>query len=201
MQIIIGKYFVNKTWKFLIPTLKSYGETFLAKYSPLWKLSAGIYDASFEGKDEDEKLIYVLFDKLHKAAVFENILQFFKYQEYYHTDYAFDDLETGRMHMIVFKVAPEWHNAYDAFRKSEYSMMFNDKQIDFLFKNANTDALAILTRQPSAYNRMITNIDTSFGSKVTKYDLLGAELDFPLENVKEIFNYKKHKTITHAKID
>jgi len=192
MQLVIGKYFVNKTWKFLVPTVKSYGETFLAKYSPLWKLGAGVYDASFEGQDEDEKLIYVLFDKFHKAAIFENVLQYFRYQAYYHTDYAFDDLETGRMHMIVFKIAEEWYDAYDAFRRSEYSMMYNEKQIEFLFHNANTDALAILTRQPSAYERMIINIKTSFNSRVTKHDLLGAELDFPLENVKEIFNYKKY---------
>ena len=193
MQIIIGKYFVNKTWKFLIPTVKSYGETFLAKYSPLWKLSAGIYDASFEGQHKDEKLIYILFDRLHKPALFDNIIEYFRFQQYYYMDYAFDDLETGRMHMIVFKIAPEWYDAYDAFKKSEYSQMYNQKQIEYLFHNSNTDAMAILTRQPSAYERMILNIKTSFGTDVTKNDLMGAELDFPLENVKEIFNYKQIK--------
>ena len=73
-------------------------------------------------------------------------------------------------------------------------MMYNEKQIQYLFHNTSTDALVILTRQQEAFNRMIQNIHNSFGVHITKQDLVGAELDFPIENVKEIFNYKKIKT-------
>lgn len=191
MQIEIGRYFVNKTWKYLVPTVKSYGETFLAKYSSLWKLAAGIYDCSFNGKLEDERLLFILFDKKVKPKLFQNVLEYFKYQNYYHSDYAYDDMETGRMHMVVFKIVPEWYSAYDAFKNSQYSQMYKQKEIDFLFSNTDTNAGDILNRTEDAYNRMIVNVNKCFKTTIVKQDLLGAELDFPIENFKEMFNCSK----------
>lgn len=189
MQIQIGKYYVNKTWKYLLPTVKSYGTTFLGKYSSLFKLAVGIYDASFNGKDEDEKLLFILFDKKVKPALFENILNWFKYQPYYFTDYCFDDMETGRMHMVVFRIYEEWHQSYELFKESKYSIMYSQQQIDFLFRGLDTNAVDVLNRTDAAYQRMIENVKISFGTDITRQDLIGGELEFPIEKFKEIFNY------------
>lgn len=189
MQIQLGRHYVNKTWKYLLPTVKSYGSIFLGKYSSLFKLAAGIYDASFNGKDEDEKLLFILFDKQVKPALFTNILEHFRYQTYYHSDYAYDDMEDGRMHMVVFKIYEEWHEAYNAFRQGKYSQMYNQTQINFLFRGVDDTSVDVLNRTDAAYERMIQNIKVSFNSNVTKQDLIGNELDFPIEEFKEIFNF------------
>lgn len=188
MQIEIGRYYVNKTWKYLLPIIKSFGNTFLVKYSSIWKLGTGIYDHSFNGKYIDDKLLFILFDKKVKPKIFNNILEYFKYQDYYHSDYAYDDIEEGRMHMVVFKVPEQYYDAYDFFMKGQYSQMYSEDEISFLFK-ATEKGLDVMHRTEEAYNRMIVNTKKSFNVDITKNDLIGAELDFPIENNKEIFNY------------
>lgn len=190
MKLEIGKLYVNKTYKYLYPVIKSFGETFLVKHSSLWKLATGIYDDSFNGKDEDKRLIFVLYDKKHKPKLFQNVLQYFKYQDYYYNDYAYDDIVNGRMHMVVFKIPEKFYDAYDYFKKSQYSMMYSEEEISLLFK-AVEKGLDVMHRTNEAFDRMIAITKNSFNVDITKKDLIGNELDFPLENVKEIFNYKK----------
>ena len=190
MQLEIGRLYINKTYKYLYPIIKSFGETFLVKHSSLWKLATGIYDDSFNGKYEDDRLLFVLYDKKHKPKLFENVLQYFKYQDYYHSDYAYDDITHGRMHMVVFKIPEKYNDTYDYFRKSQYSFMYSEKETNELFK-ATEKGVDVMYRTEEAYTRMIAITKNSFNVDVTKNDLIGFELDFPLENVKEIFNYKK----------
>ena len=51
MEIEIGKFYVNKTWKYLLPCMKDYGSTFTAKMSSVFKLGFGIGDSLLENKE------------------------------------------------------------------------------------------------------------------------------------------------------
>ena len=109
MQIIIGTYYVNKTWKYLIPCLSNYGSTFQAKYNSLFKLATGLHDCVFDGtKHESSRYVYLLIDRLYRPAITQNILQWMTYQSFYVTSYAFDDLIKGRKHMLVLAIPEKY---------------------------------------------------------------------------------------------
>jgi hypothetical protein len=191
MQIEIGKYYVNKTWKYLLPTLKEYGSTFNSKFNTVFKLAVGYHDGLLDGtKFEEMKLIYVLIDKKWKPQITQNIMQWFKYQPFTMMDYAFDDIEDGRKHMFVFRVPDKYHDAYDEFRKGNYSRMYTEKQLEQLFIY-ESQGKEVLMRTEEAYLDFAEKIYNSFESTVTKADLLGAELDFPPTPDKDTFNFKK----------
>lgn len=191
MQIIIGTYYVNKTWKYLVPCLSDYGSTFKAKYNSLFKLATGVHDCIFDGtKYENGRYVYILIDKLYRPAVTQNILQWMTYQSCYVTSYAFDDLVKGRKHMLVLSIPELYNDSYDSFIKGSYSQMYSDNQIDILFPDPTNEVRAVLKRTKNAYSSFITKVNSSFDSNITKKDLIGAELDFPLEKGKEFFNYK-----------
>lgn len=192
MQIEIGKYYVNKTWKYLLPCLRTYGPTFIAKYNSLFKLAVGVHDGLMDGTEfENKKVIYVLIDKKYRPKIALNVMQWFRYQSFVLTDYAFDDLEEGRKHMFVIEVPEKYHDAYDEFIKGNYSRMYSDKDIEELFPNPTSDERSVLKRTDIAYTKFIKKVKMNFGTDVNKSDLVGAELDFPIEKTKEVFNYRE----------
>jgi hypothetical protein len=190
MQIEIGKYYINKTWKYLLPCLKSYGSTFTAKYNSLFKLAVGIHDGLLDGTEyENKRLIYILIDKRYKPKIATNIMLWLRYQPYVLTDYAFDDLEEGRKHMFVLEIPKEHNDTYDEFIKGNYSKMYSNDDIEKLaFK---PDVKDVLNRTENAYQDFIKKVKLSFGTDLKKTDLIGAELDFPIEKNKEMFNYRE----------
>jgi len=196
MQIKIGQYYVNKTWKYLLPCLKDYGITFESKYNSLFKFAAGIHDTALDGSDlENQKLIYVLIDKKYKPKITYNIMDYMDNQDFCIANYAFDDLEEGRKHMFIFEIPEKYHDAYDEFLKGRYSSMYTPDEIQRLFPSETSEARQVFDRTDEAIDRMIRNVKNSFGTTITKKDLVGAELDFPIEKVKEIFNYKEELAI------
>ncbi len=189
MHIEIGKHYVNKTWKYLVPCLKSYGPTFVAKYNCLYKLAAGIDDTVLDGRFDDKRVIFLLIDKKYKRNISGNVIEWFRNQPFVLTDYAVGDLESTRKHMIVIEIPSMFNDSYDEFLKGRYSAMYNDTDIEYLFKNSPQDVKDIFNRTDEGYNNFIIKIKNSFGTDVTKSDLIGAELDFPIEKFKEVFNY------------
>ena len=113
------------------------------------------------------------------------------YQSFYVTSYAFDDLEKGRQHMLVITIPESFNESYDSFVKGHYSQMYTDNQINILFPDPTNEVRAVLKRTESAYSEFASKISNSFNTTVSKQDLVGAELDFPLEKEKEYFNYTK----------
>lgn len=190
MQIEIGKYYVNKTWKYLMPCLKSYGPTFTAKFNCLFKLAVAIDDYALDDRFKGKKVIYVMFDKKYKEHITNNVLEWFRYQEFVLLDYPYDDLQTGRKHVLVIEIPELMHDAYDFFTDSKYSLMYTQADIDYLFSNVDKSTVDVLNREQAAYDEFMLKVKRNFGTELKKSDLWGAELDFPIEKYKEIFNYE-----------
>ena len=61
MHIEIGKYYVNKTRRFLLPCLKGHGEDFVSKYNSVFKLAVAIHDTLLDhSKKSEGRSIYIL---------------------------------------------------------------------------------------------------------------------------------------------
>ena len=193
MQIQLGVIYVNKTFKYLIPCLKLYGNTFVTKLNSIFNLAFGLHDAFLDGTEyENQKLIYILSDKMYQPAKFQQFLNYVKHQNYYVMDYAFDDQEKGRQHMIVIKFPESHFNVYDKFIDGKYSDMYTTNEILHFFTKEG-ESKDVINKAPSMKPVLIERIFNSFGTVITEKDITvyGMEYDFPPEMQKEIFNYKK----------
>lgn len=190
MDIEIGKYYVNKTWKYLMPCLKEYGPVFSAKVNTLYKLAAGIEDGLYLIPKQPS--IFLLIDRKYKLKVTENIMQWLKYQPQTIANYPFEVEEGGRKHMFVIEIPPKYHFAYDRFIAGKYSEMYTKQDIASIFRdNPNAKALEVINKTPEARKKFIENIHKSFVIPYEDIDLpLDAELDFPIQKKKEMFNYQ-----------
>jgi hypothetical protein len=191
MQIEIGKHYVNKTWKYLRPCLRSYGPTFKVKFDGLFKLAVGIHDSLLDGTSfEDRKLFYILFNRNYKPVHYSAFMHWVSHQEYYVIDYAMDDALTGYQHMLVLEFPEKYVKAYDFFIKGRYSLMYNLQEQEMLFEKEDA-AKEILNKTKVARLNFVELVNKSFRSDITELDLLHetAEMDFPFEKNKEYFNY------------
>lgn len=192
MQIELGKIYVNKTYKYLLPCLKLHGPTFVVKLNSVFNLAFGIHDCLLDGTPfEQQRLIYILSDKLYQPAKFQNFLNYLKHQEYYVTDYAYDDIERGRKHMVVIKFPESHSDVYDKFNEGKYSKMYCKDELEQFFPK-DSEAKKVLTKSLSMRDIFIKKVNDSFGTLLTYNDLKieGTEYDFPPEKQKEFFNYK-----------
>lgn len=199
MQIEIGKKYVNKTWKYLLPCLKQYGPVFSTKVSSLYKLAAGINDGLLVNPSlKDEKLIYLLIDRRYNYKISNNIMTWLRYQPHVINDYVYDNVEGGRKHMFVIKIPYLYHEAYDKFIEGKYSEMYTREQVISLYESAtekhdeNTiNAINVLKKTVTAETKFKNKIHASFNIPYEDIEIMPeAELDFPLQKHKEIFNYE-----------
>lgn len=193
MQIEIGKLYINKTYKYLVPVLKVYGENFILKVNSIFNLAFGIHDTLLDGTPyETQRAVYMLCDKLFQPQRFDSFLKFVKNQEYYITDYAADDAETGRQHMVVLAFPEKYGDAYDKFLEGKYSKMFCKDEIHYFFPDKDSEAREVVERTSNMGTIFINKVKNSFGTELTTSDLKvnGIEYDFPPEKQKEIFNFK-----------
>ena len=66
MKIKIGEVYVNKTWRFLLPSLKGHGDVFVRKFNPLFKLGMGISDYYLRDTEYcKEKNLFIMIDNAH----------------------------------------------------------------------------------------------------------------------------------------
>ena len=103
MIVQLDKIVMNKTEKYLKPCLKYHGENFTNRLSLIFKLGYGIGDMLIDKKYEQH--IFVLIDTF-KCVQFwtEFIEDYFRELDFYEDDYAVDNLENGRLHMLVIKL-------------------------------------------------------------------------------------------------
>lgn len=201
MNIQLGVLYVNKTYKYLVPCLKFYGETFVTKLSNTFVLAFGIHDCYLDGTPfEEDRLVYLLIDKAYQTAKFHNFIDYVKVQPYYITDYAYDDLENGRKHMLVVKFPEKYNSVYDKFNESQYSKMYTEEELNlFFYKEIHVMPRQVLTRDKKMKPFFLEKLNSTLGTKLELKDLddreIGCmELDFPLEKVKEFFNYKSRES-------
>ena len=191
MDIKIGKYYVNKTWRFLLPCLRGHGDIFVRKFNPLFKLAVGVHDTLLDGSEiSDSRNIYIMIDKMVQQKCFFEFLDWIKYQDYYVADYCPDaDIKKSRKHIIVITVPKGFETAYDNFLQGKYSQMYTEDQVNLLFSNPDRKKeYDILSKNKSALDGFIKTINTEFDVNANPKDFQNSEYELPLRKSEEIFN-------------
>ena len=192
MEIKIGHLYENRTQKYLLPILITYGESFQVKLNSIFNLAFGIHDTFLDGTEyENQKLIYILCDKAYQKVKFDNFLNYVKHHEYFVMDYAFDDIEHGRKHMIVIKFPEDFYSAYNKFLEGKYSEMYNDAEIHFYIKPISP-IIQVLRKTNLMKSVFIKKVKEKYNTDLSDIDVMeeNMEYDFPITKSEEIFNYK-----------
>ena len=174
-----------------MPCLQGYGDAFVSKFNPIFKLAVGIHDTVVENTPiANGSNIFILCDKKYLDRTFDIFLAWVRTQEYYVTDYCPDvDFERSRKLMIVLKVPTEFEKAYQHFLKGEYSKMYSTQHLNTLFLSvpARLKDYKILTLDTSIREEFMQTINKEYGTSVTSFDEPVKELEFPLVLKEEVF--------------
>jgi hypothetical protein len=195
MEIVIGKLFVNRTAKYLIPALNYYGPTLKTKLNLIFKLAVGIHDKLLDGSYlEGQKNIFILADKSVRPDLFQNFKDWIQHQEYYVTDYVHNSVQKddSRFHMFVIAFPPSLDDAYDKFKKGKYSKMYTKSEIDeFFSEDSKIGARSVLCRWPYAKLAFKQKIKQEFNVLLQEEDFKTEvfEYDLPPKKEEEIFNF------------
>lgn len=196
MQIEIGKRYVNKTWRFLLPCLKGHGDTFVRKFNPLFKLAVGINDNHLLGTNlSKERNIFILIDRAHQTKLVDEFIQWIKYQPYYKHDYcAGNNITDTRKHVIVISVPEIFNHAYDMFLQGRYSEMYTTEEIILLFSSPDRKReYDILMKSSELKNEFIRMLNSEFNTSISDFDTHVKEYELPLITDEEVFNYRKDR--------
>lgn len=194
MQIEIGKLYVNRTLKYLVPALNYYGPTLKTKLNLVFKLAFGVHDSLLEGSHlQGQKNIFILVDKLVRPDLYQNFMDWLKHQEYYVTDYAYDSILEGnsRKQMIVIAFPAELEDAYDKFLLGKYSLMYTKNEINTYFDGENkAGARHVLFKTITAKQQFKLLVKETFGTILEEQDFLQGswEYDLPPNQEEEFFN-------------
>lgn len=199
MNIKIGKQYINKTWRFLVPSLQGHGTTFVNKFNPLFKLGVGIHDSYLDGaKITEGKNIYVLLDKKYRPRDFEKFMEYIRCQKFFKGEYCPDsEILSSRKHVIILEVPEIFYNSYDKFLQGKYSEMYNSEHLNLLFssKNRKIDYEILSKTGKDALNQFKKSIDNEFNVESNLEDLEKGEWELPLKKTEEIFNCLDKDTV------
>lgn len=191
MKIEIGEKYVNKTWRFLLPTLKGFGDTFVMKFNPVFKLAVGIHDTLMDGSVFAEgRNIYILCDKKVQEKAFNDFYNWVKFEPYFRANYCPESNFTkSRKHMIVLEIPEIFNHAYDMFVKSRYNEMYSQEHIQILFSSVDRKKeFDILMKSGDSYDNLLKEANREFGTKVTRFYEEPTQLELPLKAFEEVFN-------------
>lgn len=213
MQIQSGKLYENRTWKYLYPCLRYYGEDLMTRLSSFFKLAVGVGDYN---KKEKVTSLYILVDtniplasdndrQIYKDK-FSKFLDWISYKHYYVSDYSFGK----NMHMVVIKLPRDYEVSYISFINGKYSEMYEQKDINKFFKYISLSnkqieekqnskiklTRQILTKSKEYLPKFVEKVNKDFNSTVTVRDFENAELDYPPIKEEEIFNYQEVGEVT-----
>ena len=209
MQIQSGKLYENRTWKYLFPCLKYYGNDLINYLTSFIKLGVGIGDDNVK---TEGNCIFILIetnvplaselDRNSYKRSFSKFLDWLRYQPYYMTDYVYEGLDSGEKHMVVIKVPPIHDTTYVNFIQGNYSEMYKKEELNKYFNIMNNDAnnLHVTARNERVHNSrlvltkdskyaptFVNQINKEYGSNATLEDFKDAELDYPIKLTEEIF--------------
>ena len=184
MKIKIGKVFKNKTLRYVLPMLKKYyDDTLVALLNSVGILAVGIGDFLIE--KEYKQHVFVLIDSKVNSRIFNELIYYVEDKIYYEDDYSYDNLLTGRMQMIIFKLPDD---IIDTFLLGKYSKMYYfEDACDFLIDEQTFD---VIIKNKNHKPKFIKEVQTEFGTKLKVEEVGDRELDIPPIKKNEIFNYK-----------
>jgi hypothetical protein len=195
MDIQIGKFYINRTVKYLIPALNYYGPTLKTKLNLVFKLAIGVYDSLLEGSHlQGQKNLYILIDKAVRPDLYQNFMDWIKHQEYYVTDYSYDSIldYNSRKQMLVLAFPFQLGDVYDKFLEGKYSFMYTKSEIkEYFAEDHKAPVRAILTKSNSAKQEFKALVKNTFGTILEEQDFLlhSYEYDLPPNKEEEFFNF------------
>lgn len=193
MKIQIGKVMMNKTQKYLRPCLRAYGDIFRQKIAQVVSLGWGIGDMILvrNGITYQQEL-FVVMDTVVAKSFFLRFIEWIRCQAYYTDDYAFDDIEKGRLHMLVLKIPDQFQGAFEKFKLGEYSQMYKPKDLDFLFED-NPSAMKVIIKDHNYKIEFVNYLNELYETHVLPQEFEG-ELDFKPILKFETFNYDQQNS-------
>lgn len=206
MQIRKGVVYYNKTWKFLLPSLKGHGNELATRLVKIFKLGVGVYDTITGDKYDNQKLIFMLCDRDHDYDEFYKFLGWVAGQPYFVDSYCASPDIKGNEFMVVLKIPTIFESTYDAFVKGEYSNMYPGElldQMNFLqLHKAEEEKIPfkievheIITKNPNQKTIFLDKLENEFvlkgGLGMQLSDITDdMELELPLKPEEEIFNFQ-----------
>jgi len=177
--------FENKTKKYLAPILKCYEDSLSKYFFSIKKVAYGVNDII--AKKCNREINNCIFILIKYNKVFPEFLKHIRTMDYYCYDYPFDAILKGKYHMVVIFFPVKYINSYEQFLKGYYSKMYNVKDIVKYFKKEDT--IKILTKDMCYKDIFKKYIQTEFGYNDYIPDSHCNELDLPISQRQEIFNY------------
>jgi hypothetical protein len=184
----------NKTSQYLLPIFKTLDTEFKTQLNTVVPniLKLSIEDIEYTTfKGETHSCLFILFDingikspkGTYKAPEyskqnFTRALKWFRQHPNYIDDYIYDDVLHPNEYVIVFKLPEGYEQAYEKFKKSQYSEMFTKEQLGKLSIPSNSKAYQVLTKNIKYIPVFQEIVDTTFGTRVSIND--GRELEFPI---------------------
>lgn len=146
IPIQLGVVRMNKSYRYLYPIVRFYGQEVYERIRTTHKLGVGINDVVFwkENHIVLTNELFILVDTkgeyrydthvnpITSQMKFADDLAFLKSKGILSTDYVFDDI-SGHLHMLVLKVPEDVPHAVRAFVLGRYELIFTDKQASRLF--------------------------------------------------------------------
>jgi hypothetical protein len=193
----VGEIIINKTREYLNPLLRLYGLDFLKKIRKLYCVGSGIGDMIYSSKTgyKHEHHLFLLFDvNLTDGgkSLFGDVIDYLRNHSSYETDYVYDDITAGSLHMIVLRLPEGYEESIDHFKKSKYSKILDKKVLEVIL-DENSKAFKVISKN-SKYR---VEFEKEINSK-SKHDHVksrielpdDAELDYRVDLTQEIFRIK-----------
>lgn len=163
----------NRTYTYLLPCLRRYGEDFIKMYTGVLKLAIGLKDVAIG--DQYQQHFFILLDSRVYKKNFLPFLNWIREQDYYQDDYVFGDIKVSPCHMIVVKFPQEYINNLPKFEAGKYSELYSEDEVHELFANF-PEAKKVLLKERLFRIKYVRNLNKEFGTHLSTDDYEG-ELD------------------------
>ncbi len=186
MKIKIGRVFKNRSLKYLLPLTKKYHDDMLVTMlNSVGILAIGIGDMVYNSELFKHQHLFILIDNKANPTIFNELIEYVMDKDYYEDDYSYDNLLTGRMQMIIFKL-PE--NVIDKFLQGKYSKLYYYEDArDFIIDDSTFNVLIKSKKHKPTF---IKELEIEFGTTLKLEEIGDRELDIPPKKDEELFNYK-----------
>ena len=186
MIIEKGKFYHNKTSKYIAIIFKEYGKELINRLNKLMKLAIGINDKALPDKLKFNNHLFILVDTQANTDYFIESIEWLRENNYLTFDYPFDDIEEGYMHMLVIEIPKRYKHSLQQFIYGNYSKMYTENQLKELFL-PDDSRLGVLRREYSAIEKFLKEVEHKYDTKVRPVEWDG-EADYPLFSDEEYFN-------------
>lgn len=171
----------NRTFTYLLPCLKEYGEEFLSMYGSVLKLAIGLKDVAIE--DQYQQHLFILIDSRFNISAngriskknFLPFLHWIREQDYYQDDYVYGDIQISPCHMVVIKIPANHVDTLSKFTEGRYSEMYSHIKIEELFSKY-PEVKKVLLKDRVYKIKFVRNLNKEFNTTLNTDDYEG-ELD------------------------